>query len=141
MGQKFLEMFNIDNGKFLDVFSKYDKDAASPSVSDHKESYTIKGTAKKNLEGFCASGVGYGYWMVHYTGSDLHCYEVDRAYMERSSTLEGDKVDIEYGGASGTGKRINMKFSTKEYDFSFNIRSKTASEVYPTHSNGDYFKK
>ncbi len=141
MGQKFLEMFNIDNGKFLDVFSKYDKDATSPSVSDHKESYKITGTAKKNLEAFCASGVGYNYWMVHYTGSELHCYEVDQAYMKRASTLEGDNVDIEYGGASGTGKRINIKFSTKEYDFSFNIRSKTASEIYPTHSNGDYFKR
>ena len=141
MGQKYLEMFNIDQGKFLDVFSKYDKDSKAPTVKDYKESYTITGQAKNNLEAFCASGVGYDYWMVHYDGTKLHCYEVDEAYMKRASTLDGDTINIDYGGSTGSGKRVNINFSTKEYDFSFNIRSKSGSEIYPTHSNGDYFKR
>ena len=29
----------------------------------------------------------------------------------------------------------------KEYDFKFNIRSKSGGETFPTHRNGDYFKK
>ena len=134
-------MFNIDHGKFLEVFQRYDPEDKSPTVEDHQQSYNIKGNAKKNLEAFCASGVGYGYWMVHYDGSKVDCYEVDKKYMKSASTLSSDKIGIDYGGSGGAGKRVNINFSTKEYDFSFNIRSKSGSETFPTHSNGDYFKK
>ena len=33
-----------------------------------------------------------------------------------------------------------MIFETKTYEFSFNVRNKSGG-VYPTHTNGDYFKK
>ena len=141
MGKNYLDMFNIDHGKFLEVFQRYDPEDKSPTVEDHQQSYNIKGNAKKNLEAFCASGVGYGYWMVHYDGSKVDCYEVDKKYMKSASTLSSDKIGIDYGGSGGAGKRVNINFSTKEYDFSFNIRSKSGSETFPTHSNGDYFKK
>lgn len=141
MGKDYLDMFNIDHQKFLDIFQKYDPNDKTPTVDNYKESYQITGTAKKNLENFCASGIGYGYWMVHYDGSSLHCYEVNKTFMERASKLSSSKIDIDYGGSQGYGKRVNINFSTQEYDFSFNIRSKSGSEVYPTHSNGDYFKK
>ena len=134
-------MFNIDHSKFIDVFSKYDKDNKSPTVADHRSSYQIQGQAKKDLENFCASGVGYGSWMVHYTGTDLHVYEVDEQYMKSASTLTSNDIGIDYGGAGGAGKRIDINFQTKEYDFKFNIRSKSGGETYPTHSNGDYFKR
>jgi len=140
-GQRYLDMFNIDHGKFLDVFSKYDKESKTPTVADHRTSHQIEGQAKKDLEDLCASGVGYGYWMVHYTGTDLHVYEVTKSYMKSASTLTSDTIGIDYGGAGGAGKRIDINFQTKEYDFKFNIRSKSGGEIYPTHSNGDYFKR
>ena len=33
-----------------------------------------------------------------------------------------------------------MIFESKSYDFKFNIRNKQGG-VYPTHTNGDYYKK
>ena len=141
VGQRYLDMLGIDHGKFLDVFSKYDKNDKTPTVSEHRSSYQIEGQAKKDLENLCASGVGYGYWMVHYTGTDLEVYEVNKAFMNSASTLTSNQIGIDYGGAGGAGKRIDINFSTKEYDFKFNIRSKSGGEIYPTHSNGDYYKK
>lgn len=141
IGKDYLDMFNINHQKFLDVFQKYDPDSKTATVEEFQESFSIGGTAKKNLENFCASGIGYGYWMVHYDGSNLHVYQVDKQYMKRASTLTSTNIGIDYGGSRGSGKRVNINFSTQEYDFSFNIRSKSGSEVFPTHSNGDYFKK
>ena len=86
------------------------------------------------------SGVGYGYWMCHYTGSDLNFYEIDQNYMNKAATLVGNSVEINYGGAGGKGKRIDMLFETELYEFKFNIRNKQGG-VYPTHTNGDYYKK
>ena len=106
-----------------------------------RDRYQIEGQAKKDLENLCASGVGYGYWMVHYTGTDLEVYEVNKSFMNSASTLTSNQIGIDYGGAGGAGKRIDINFSTKEYDFKFNIRSKSGGEIYPTHSNGDYYKK
>ena len=78
--------------------------------------------------------------MAHYTGSKLEFYEIDKEYMNSAATLIGDTVEINYGGATGKGKRIDMIFETQKYDFKFNIRNKQGG-VYPTHSNGDYYKK
>jgi len=141
-GKNYLDMMGIDHAKFLDVFSKYtgEKNAA-PTVADHNTSYNITGQAKKDLENLCASGVGYGYWMVHYTGTELHVYEVNEEYMKSASTLASSSIGIDYGGTRGAGKRIDINFETQEYDFKFNIRSKSGGEIYPTHSNGDYWKK
>jgi hypothetical protein len=86
------------------------------------------------------SGVGHGYWMTHYDGANLHFYEVDEQYMNRAATLVGSKVELQYGGSTGTGKRINMNFETTEYEFSFNIRN-TQGGLYPSRTNGDYTKK
>ena len=78
--------------------------------------------------------------MTHYDGANLHFYEVDEQYMNRAATLTGSKVELQYGGATGTGKRINMNFETTEYEFSFNIRN-TQGGLYPSRTNGDYTKK
>jgi hypothetical protein len=79
--------------------------------------------------------------MVHNDGSTLHVYEVNDQYLKRASSLTSPNIGIDYGGKTGAGKRVNINFSTREYDFSFNIRSKTGGEVYPGYANGDYFKK
>jgi len=138
-GKKYLEMFGINEQKFLDVFENYGK-TSGPTVAGHITETTLSPAGKRALEDLIASGVGYGYWMCHYTGSALHFYEIDRKYMEDASTLLSDKVEVNYGGVSGTGKRIDMVFETKSYEFKFNIRNKSGG-VYPTHTNGDYYKK
>jgi len=138
-GKTYLEMFGINEQKFLDVFENYGK-TSGPTVPGHIAETTLSASGKSALEDLIASGVGYGYWMCHYTGSALHFYEIDRKYMEDASTLLSNKVEVNYGGVSGTGKRIDIVFETKSYEFKFNIRNKSGG-VYPTHTNGDYYKK
>ena len=138
-GQEYLNMFGIDQNKFLEVFANYGT-KQGPTVENHIENTTLDNSGKKALQEMIKSGVGYGYWMVHYTGSTLECYEIDKAYMNKAATLVGNTVEINYGGSTGKGKRIDMIFETKSYDFKFNIRNKQGG-IYPTHTNGDYYKK
>ena len=140
LGKRYLDMFNIDHAKFIDVFSKYDKDDKTPTVADHQESYQIEGQAKTNLQKFIKSGVGKGYWMVHRDKSGLHVYNINDAYLTSASTLKSDNINVDYGGKGGYAKRVNIEFSTKEYDFSVNLRSKSSSDNYPGYANGDYKK-
>ena len=138
-GQKYLEMFGIDHEKFLAVFENYGKTSGT-TVEDHIERTTLSTQGKQALQNLIKSGVGYGYWMCHYTGSALKFYEIDRDYMNRAATLVGNTVEINYGGAGGKGKRIDMLFETQSYEFKFNVRNKQGG-IYPTHTNGDYYKK
>ena len=138
-GQEYLEMFGIDQQKFLDVFANYGKGTGT-TVENHIERTTLSPGGKNALQDMIKSGVGYGYWMCHYTGSDLNFYEIDQNYMNKAATLVGNSVEINYGGAGGRGKRIDMIFETQSYEFKFNIRNKQGG-VYPTHTNGDYYKK
>ena len=138
-GKEYLEMFGIDEQKFIDVFANYGKGTGT-TVENHIERTTLSASGKQALENLIKSGVGYGYWMCHYTGSDLNFYEIDRDYMDKAATLIGNSVEINYGGAGGKGKRIDMIFETQSYEFKFNIRNKQGG-VYPTHTNGDYYKK
>ena len=143
MGKDFLDMFNINHSKFLETFQKYDKknkETKTPTIEDHRESYNIKGQAKRNLQNFVKSGVGKGYWMVHRDKSGLHVYNINDKYLKDASTLTSDNINIDYGGKEGYGKRVNIDFSTKEYDFSINLRSKSSSDNYPGYANGDYKK-
>lgn len=139
-GKKYLDMFGINHEDFLSVFAGYKKGSQTATVQDHIRTITLTAPKKAALEELIATGVGYGYWMCHFDGGKLHFYEVDNNYMNRASNLVGNKVEVQYGGATGTGKRINMNFETELYEFSFNIRNKSGG-VYPTHSNGDYYKK
>ena len=138
-GQEYLNMFGIDQNKFLEVFANYGT-KQGPTVENHIEDTTLDNEGKAALQEMIKSGVGYGYWMVHYTGSTLECYEIDKAYMNKAASLVGNTVEINYGGSTGKGKRIDMIFETKSYDFKFNIRNKQGG-IYPTHTNGDYYKK
>ena len=143
MGKDFLDMFNINHGKFLETFQKYDKEnkkTKTPTIEDHRESYSIKGQAKRNLQNFIKSGVGKGYWMVHRDKSGLHVYNINDKFLKDASTLTSDNINIDYGGKEGYAKRVNIDFSTKEYDFSINLRSKSSSDNYPGYANGDYKK-
>ena len=138
-GREYLDMFDINHQDFLDIFEMYGKTSGS-MVQDHLRTVTLSGAKKEALVRLIKSGVGHGYWMTHYDGGQLHFYEVDEAYMNRAANLTGSKVELQYGGAGGKGKRINMNFETTEYEFSFNIRN-TQGGIYPSRTNGDYSKK
>ena len=143
MGKDFLDMFNINHSKFIETFQKFDeknKETGTPAIKDHRDSYTIKGQAKQDLQKFIKSGVGHGYWMVHRDKDGLHVYNINEAYLKSASTLKSDNINIDYGGKGGYAKRVNIDFSTKEYDFSVNLRSKSSSDNYPGYANGDYKK-
>lgn len=139
-GKTYLNMFGIDYFDFLQVFAGYQKGSKQSTIQDHIRHVTLTAPQKAALEELIATGVGYGYWMCHFDGGKLHFYEVDQTYMNRASNLIGNTIEIQYGGATGTGKRINMNFETSLYEFSFNIRNKQGG-IYPSHSNGDYYKK
>lgn len=138
-GREYLDMFDINHQDFLDIFEMYGKTSGS-MVQDHLRTVTLSGAKKEALVRLIKSGVGHGYWMTHFDGGQLHFYEVDEAYMNRAANLTGSKVELQYGGAGGKGKRINMNFETTEYEFSFNIRN-TQGGIYPSRTNGDYSKK
>jgi len=138
-GKEYLDMFGIDYQKFLDVFANYGK-SPGPTVENHITNTPLSPSGKQALVDLIKSGVGYGYWMCHYTGTELKFYEIDQNYMNKAARLIGNSVEVNYGGASGTGKRIDMIFETQLYEFKFNIRNKSGG-VYPTHTNGDYTKK
>ena len=140
-GQAYLDMFGIDHTDFLSVFERYvGKDAASASVENHLRTVTLTNSQKSALQDLIASGVGKGYWMTHYDGGKLHFYQITDQYLRDASSLIGNTIQLQYGGGNGKAKRINMIFETKTYEFSFNVRNKSGG-VYPTHTNGDYFKK
>ena len=143
MGKTFLDMFNINHQKFIETFQKFDeknKETKTPTIPEHRESYSIKGQAKRNLQNFIQSGVGKGYWMVHRDKKGLHVYNINDKYLKDASTLTSDNINVDYGGKGGYAKRVNIEFSTKEYDFSVNLRSKSSSDNYPGYANGDYKK-
>ena len=134
-GQTLLDMFNIEQQPFIDIFKKYGKGGSG--MSPYIVQTTLTNDQKKDLEKLIYSGVGHGYWMTHFTKGKLEFYEIDEPYCKRASTLKSNKVELQYGGSDGKSKRINMKFSTQKYDFSYNIRN-TQGGIWPTRTNGDY---
>ena len=134
-GQTLLDMFNIDQQPFINIFKKWGKGGSG--LSPHIIKTTLSKDQQTALEALIFSGVGYGYWMAHFRKGKFEFYEVDETYCTRASTLKSNKVELQYGGGEGTKKRINMIFSTHKYDFTYNIRNKQGA-VWPSHTNGDY---
>ena len=137
-GQNLLDMFNIDHADFIKIFKDFGKPGNVPSPN--VVSTTLDAQQLKHLKAMTFTGVGYGYWMAHFLKGKFHFFEVDKNYATAASNVTGSKVELQYGGTGGDGKRINMLFSTPKYDFSFNIRNKQGG-VWPSHTNGDYTPK
>ena len=57
-----------------------------------------------------------------------------------NTLMVGNTVEIQYGGSTGKGKRIDMIFETKSYDFKFNIRNKQGG-IYPDPHQWRLYKK
>ena len=134
-GKTLLDMFNIDEKPFIDIFKNFGKGGSG--LNPYKFNTTLSPDQKTALEKMIYTGVGHGYYMAHFIQGKFEFYEVTEQYCSRASTLKSNTVELQYGGGDGKSKRINMVFSTEKYDFSFNIRNKQGA-IYPSHTNGDY---
>ena len=130
-GLKILEMFNIDNHMFCDIFNGNLKKSITVDVWK-----TMTAVQKANLKDFLKSGIGHGYTIVHKLANKTKVYEVDEKYMNEAATPKS--CVVYYGGKTGTGKRIDMEIETGHYMLKLNIRDTQGGDGYPTRMMCDY---
>tara|TARA_R110000822_G_C15240984_1_gene486362 strand:- start:47 stop:1162 length:1116 start_codon:yes stop_codon:yes gene_type:complete len=133
-GVALLEMLGIDNELFCRVFNEYEEDQEG---TNFKEYQTKESPDQSKLNNFMASGIGSGYYMLK--GSLKGNYEfflIDEAYL-KSAAKPTSGILVEYGGAGGSAKRVNAKFTTGEYKIEINIRNKQGG-IAPSHIMANY---
>jgi hypothetical protein len=133
-GIKLLDLFNIKNQLFCDIYNGKLKQGYVEDVFK-----TMNTSQKNNLKTFLESGIGHGYTIVHKINSGIKVYEIDKSYMEKAATPLSCKVY--YGGKTGTGKRIDMEIETHKYILKVNIRDTQGGDGYPTRIMCDYSYK
>ena len=132
--KRILDMFGLDEKKFIDIFTKYDKKTAKKRGRKERVNATRKTNMRALLQ-LLVTGIGYGYWMVHEKGKKgVEFYEMTRRRMMDSAKVKS--VTILYP-KPGEAKRIDIEVVTKLYIFKINIRNKQAG-VYPSHIMCDY---
>jgi hypothetical protein len=135
-GKNILATFGIDEAIFCDVFNNYGKQ----NFQAKSGAVTLSSSQKASLTNLLSTGIGSGYWMVHgQPNGDVNFYYMDGAKNKTASKAPGS-VQINYGGTTGKGKRVDVKFSTDYYDFKVNIRNKQRG-LYPSHIMLDYTTK
>ncbi len=130
-GLKLLDMFNINDALFCDI---YNGNLKQGYVEDIWK--TMSTNQKRNLKDFLISGVGHGYTIVHKLTNDTKVYEIDERYMNEAATPKS--CIVYYGGKTGTGKRIDMEIETGHYVLKLNIRDTQGGDGYPTRMMCDY---
>ena len=133
-GLKILDMFNINNALFCDIFNGNLKQGYSEDIW---KKMTTK--QKSNLKTFLKSGIGHGYTIVHKLTNGIKVYEIDEKYMDEAATPQS--CTVYYGGKTGTGKRIDMEIETGHYILKLNIRDTQGGDGYPTRMMCDYSYK
>ena len=93
----------------------------------------------KSLEKLLETAIGSNYFMVHGKRNGIDFYHMSNSTNKSASKVDGD-MTIFYGGKNGKGKRIDIKFSNKHYEFKINIRNKQGGR-YPSHIMLDYKTK
>ena len=132
-GVSILKMLGIDNEIFCRVFNEYGQ-------TDFKQYHTSSSDYdQQKLFNLIHSGIGSGYWMLKGTGKGSTLYEITEEYAKKAATPIGG-INIQYGGANGEGKRVDISFESSEYYFKLNIRNKQGG-LYPSHIMCDYKKK
>ena len=99
----------------------------------------MNGNAKKALENFLQSGIGYGYHVIHKLGTSIKSIKVDERYMKEAARPLS--LRIFYGGKTGTGKRVDMEIMTPKYALKLNIRDTQGKDGYPTRMMADFTYK
>lgn len=135
-GQALLETFGINNEIFCRVFNEYKDDGTGTDFSEYNGP-TKKYDAAK-LYNLVSSGIGDGYYMLK-AGGGVEFFYVGEEYNRKASAPIGGII-IEYGGATGKGKRVDVRFESETYKFKINIRNKQG-RLYPSHIMCDYKKK
>jgi len=136
VGKNILAAFGIDEELFCEVFNQYGK----KSFKDESGKKKLNGAQKKLLSNLLSTGIGADYWMVHgQENKSVNFYYMDETKNTTASAAP-DEVLINYGGAGGRAKRVDVEFSNTYFDFSLNIRNKQ-SGVYPSHIMLDYTTK
>jgi hypothetical protein len=133
-GIKLLDMFNIKNELFCDIYNGNLKQGYSEDVWQ-----TMDSKQKANLKDFLKSGIGHGYTIVHKIGGSIKVYEIDKKYMDKAATPLS--CTVYYGGKTGTGKRIDMEIETQKYILKVNIRDTQGKDGYPSRIMCDYSYK
>ena len=136
VGKNILAAFGIDEELFCEVFNQYGK----KSFKDESGKKKLNGAQKKLLSNLLSTGIGADYWMVHgQENKSVNFYYMDET-KNKTASAAPDEVLINYGGAGGRAKRVDVEFSNTYFDFSLNIRNKQ-SGVYPSHIMLDYTTK
>ena len=131
MGKAILDTFGIEDDIFCDVFNNYGR-KKFPNVKAKLD--------KQKLKKFLQTCIGSNYWMVHgMEGGKVYFWEMSGSKNPQYATITGD-VEIQYGGKQGNGKRIDIVFSNRYFDFKVNIRNKQGG-IYPSHIMCDYKSK
>ncbi len=133
-GLKILDMFNINDALFCDIYNGNLKQGYVEDVWK-----TMSAKQKSQLKNFLVSGVGHGYTIVHKLTGKTEVYEIDKTYMTEAATPKS--CNVYYGGKSGTGKRIDMEIETGHYILKLNIRDTQGGDGYPTRMMCDYSYK
>lgn len=133
-GLKILNMFNINDALFCDI---YNGNVKKGYVEDVWK--TMSSKQKNELKNFLISGVGHGYTIVHKLTGKTEVYEIDKKYMLEAATPTS--CNVYYGGKSGAGKRIDMEIETGHYILKLNIRDTQGGDGYPTRMMCDYSYK
>ena len=135
-GVSLLETFGIDNELFCKVFNEYKEDGSGPNFSQYHK--TTTDYDKEKLFRLVESGIGTGYYMLK-GGRTTEFFFVGDEY-NKAASQPTSGIEIQYGGKTGKGKRIDIVFESEKYRFKINIRNKQG-KLYPSHIMCDYKKK
>ena len=135
VGKAIMSAFGIDELLFCNVFNDYGKGTR------HATGVNVSSKIDRNaLKLFLSTAIGSDYWMIHgMDGGKIWSWYMDPSKNNTMSTISGPII-IDYGGSSGTGKRVNISFSNSFFDFTVNIRNKQSGR-YPSHIICDYKSK
>jgi len=132
-GVALLDMLGIDNELFCRVFNEY----GETDFSQYRR--TVTEFDQQKLYNLISSGIGSGYYMLKGSKNNYDFFKVDDDYNKEASTPTSG-ITIMYGGAGGTGKRVDIIFESSKYYFKINIRNKQKG-LYPSHIMCDYKAK
>lgn len=138
-GLAILELFGLDAKRFRDVFVKYKEKTGviKEKAPKFKETVQVSGTRKTELQNFLKTIIGHNYYLLHLDNKKkIHMFDMTENFLEQASTITSS-LTIEYP-VGGSAKRIDIKLETKLYELNFNIRSKAAGVIFPTHIMCDY---
>ena len=140
-GIALLKMCGLDEDAFCNTFNNFGKQAQTKKNLKHSG---IKKVNKDILQNFVKTAMGSDYWMIHAKDNaqnEVNMYYMDPKDVDNKYSRITSSVEVFYGGPTGTGKRIDIKFSNSHFDFNLNIRSKAGGTTYPTNIMMDYKTK